>query len=269
MGSSRGRPLVLFLCLGAGQFAYSQGTVEEAKNVQEGDQIGLSFEYVWTEQNSFGPFQPVRLYIENPLKNDRGFVTIKGQSYGARIPVELPSKTIRSFIVYVPSGEYDEITITLDCNQDEATLKLNQAGSTASSVNVGLISDITSSTTFLRNKFVKGQVSEYDSSQQNLMISDYACMPGKAPDRTIGYDGLDLLILGEGAERMTDKEVHAIKGYVLSGGRLLFTGGQSRQSCATRAGLGSSLALVRKSLACKAANSFPRSCIHPSPEKSP
>jgi len=54
---------------------------------------------------------------------------------------------------------------------------------------------------------------------------DYAVLPGLAPDRAIGYEGMDLVILGEGAERLTDIEVAAVQRYVLAGGTVLFLGG--------------------------------------------
>jgi len=51
------------------------------------------------------------------------------------------------------------------------------------------------------------------------------CTPEEAPERSVGYRGLQLVILGAGAERMKDSAVAALKSYVLYGGTLVFVGG--------------------------------------------
>lgn len=225
MENLRGLTLAAVICLFAGQIATAQGELQKSLNEQEEDRIGLSHAPVWSSDSSFGPFRPIRIIIENPLNNDRGVVTIKSGDYQVQIPVELPSKTIRTFVAYVSSQGYEDATIDLECDQAKLRVNLEHHGISSESINVGLISDVTSAATFLRSKVVKDVSYNNYGNSQSLSIVDYACLPGLAPDRALGYDGLDLLILGEGAERMTDGEVQAVKSYVLAGGRLLFTGG--------------------------------------------
>ncbi|HXH60174.1 MAG TPA: hypothetical protein VNI20_02320 [Fimbriimonadaceae bacterium] len=214
--------LVALMCLAA--LAHAQGTLERNRPSIKNDVVGMTYSMVWGADEGFGPYTPVRIEIDNPLKDDRGVVTVESYGYRTQYPVELPAKSLRSFIAYIPSGDYQKPTITLDCRQAHLKAELNQLGINYSgSLSVGLVSDSTSLLTFVRTLKTKVKGGYYEN--QEVSVQDYASLPQYAPDRAIGYEGLDAVVLGEGAERLTDEQVSAIQRYVLSGGSVLMTGG--------------------------------------------
>ncbi len=206
--------------------ATPQGTLQKNRPTTKDDEISIAYEFVWGGPQSFGSFAPVRVEIENPLRDDSGFVIVSSGTYRVRYPVELPSRSLRSFIVYVPTSQsYSEATIELDCRQ--VYLKATVESISASSPSVfdfGLISDSPSLITFLRTLQTVPENAGRDAGEVKT-YRDFVALPSKAPDRSIGYNGLDMLVLSEGAERLTDAEVSAIQRYVLAGGTLLMTGG--------------------------------------------
>lgn len=221
----RGRSAFVLSFLVVASHACAQGTLEPTKTTQEDDEIGLSYEFVWGSENAFGSYLPIKVMVENPLKNDRGAVTLTRKAFKCTVPVELPSQTVRSFIVYIPTTDYDPAQLRLDCTQSHIQVDIEAYRGSGSDVSIGLISDVASSLTFLRAAVNKIDVTQFDGSEMSMRFADYSCLPESAPDRAIGYDGLDLLVLGEGTERVSDDVVRAIKGFVLGGGRVLFTGG--------------------------------------------
>jgi hypothetical protein len=54
-----------------------------------------------------------------------------------------------------------------------------------------------------------------------------ATKPEYAPDRVIGYDGVDTIVLGEGAERLDSKQRTALRDWVMSGGSVIVLPGIS------------------------------------------
>jgi hypothetical protein len=84
---------------------------------------------------------------------------------------------------------------------------------------IGLIGGSTGDLTFL-----KQQVPDV------VQFSDAYGKPGSLPDRPAGYDAFGALVFGEGAERMTDDEIQAIKTWVVAGGTIVLTGGASTQT---------------------------------------
>jgi hypothetical protein len=86
----------------------------------------------------------------------------------------------------------------------------------------GLISDNTSDL-----NFVSSQSRERDST-----VSAGGCTPEDAPDRAMGYDVLNAVVLAEGSERLRELQVKAIKDYVRLGGVIVFIGGAA-QTAAT------------------------------------
>jgi hypothetical protein len=226
MERSVGKCLALCLILALGALTLGQGTLETDRPTFENDEIGMAYEFVWGGRQAFGSFLPVRVEIENPLRNDRGVVTVTAGTYRMHYPVELPSRSLRSFVVYVPvSDSYSETTIELQCDQTylKATVDPPDSG-TPLTYDVALIGDSPSLITFLRT--VREQPEGVpDTAYGGTAFRDFVSLPSKAPDRAVGYRGLQLVILGEGSERLTDAEVAGIQRYVLAGGNVLFTGG--------------------------------------------
>jgi hypothetical protein len=218
------------LCLAiaiAPALAFGQGTLETDRPTFENDEIHLAYEFVWGGPAASGGFVPIRLEIENPLNDDQGIVTVTAGTYVMRYPIEMPSRTRRSFIVYLPSGSgFYESTIELSCRQTYLKATVDPLSTPSPDVlDIGLISDSPSLVTFLRTVKYKPESGQTIEGADLVSFRDFVSLPGKAPDRSIGYQGIRMLVLYEGAERLTDAEVQAVQRYVLAGGTVLLTGG--------------------------------------------
>ena len=203
-----------------GAVAHTQDTGGQRRSPQ--DEISLTFEFVWGSDESFSEFVPVRLEIDNPLSNDRGVVTVSSGTYRMQYPIELPARSRRSFVAYLPSSDGMESTVELDCRQANIRLPISPAFEYQATIDIGLVSDAPSLMRFVRAAKL---APSGDATSEQTVLRDFTVRPGHAPDRAIGYEGLELLVLAEGAERMTDDEVAAAQRYVLSGGTLVITGG--------------------------------------------
>ena len=215
---------VLVVCFAAP--AASQGARNADRSPLVRDEISLAYEYVWTGRQAYGSFVPIRFEITNPLRDDEGMLTVTYGSYQVHYPVQLPSNSVRSFIAYIPAQDYYfDPVVELRCRQQKIKFELSLPSSGyETTYDVALISDSPSLLTFLRT--VEIEIEESDEYVlQKTTFQDFAVLPQMAPDRAVGYDGMDLVVLGEGSERMTDAVVAAVQRYVLAGGSVLFLGG--------------------------------------------
>ena len=214
---------VLFVCFAVP--VASQGTRTSDRSPLTRDEISLTYEFVWTGQQAYGSFVPVRFEIANPLRDDEGMLTVTLGSYQVHYPVQLPSNSVRSFIAYIPAEDYLDPVVELRCRQETIKFDLSLPMSGYETVyDVALISDSPSLLTFLRTVVIEVEETD-DYVSEPTTFHDYAVLPQMAPDRAVGYDGMDLVVLGEGSERMTDAAVAAVQRYVLAGGSVLFLGG--------------------------------------------
>lgn len=85
-------------------------------------------------------------------------------------------------------------------------------------IQVGLIGDDVGGLAGLRS-------SANAPAQSRATYNDCYCRPEDAPDRGIGYQSLDILVLGEGSERLNDLQWSAIRDWVTGGGNLALMGG--------------------------------------------
>lgn len=168
---------------------------------------------------------PIMLDIENSGPDARGILTVSTGSYVVNYPIELPRgsrKQVQSFPIGVPNE--GEIDVRLDTNQGEVRKKFRDddwyygQGQT-----LGMITDSPGLMTFIRQQTKETDV--VGGPQE--MFSDGYVSADSAPDRAVGYASLSGLVLADGAERLSDKQVQAIKLWMLTGGKLIFVGGAS------------------------------------------
>lgn len=184
------------------------------------DEVTMSVEPVWGLRAPTGVVYPVRVTVEN-TGPDR-VAQIEAQASGiSRVQIDLPRNSVKEVILYPPVSQYNfqDINITLSTQGGRIAYPLRPSGgamSDSSLAVVALISDNPGGFSFLSGGNVKGQ-----------RFTDAYAKPGACPDRTVGYDAVSLVFLGEGAERLTDREVEALKRFALTGGGLIFMGGAS------------------------------------------
>lgn len=159
--------------------------------------------------------------IENNGVDTTGVLSEVAEYGGINIeyPVELPSGARKRVLLF--STGYGTATFRLMTRLGEVKERLETPyGSAAASY--GLISDNPDDLVFMRGN-------SRDSSDLGG-VQTGGCKPEDAPDRISAYTCLDVVVLGEGTERLSDSQVYAIKLYVKSGGGLIFIGGVAKSA---------------------------------------
>ena len=186
--------------------------------------LRLSIQQVWgglgtARQN------PYYANIENLGPNDEAKLTTSGTENHNSIeyPIEIPSGS-RKRIMFL-SGGYNEEKVFLrhSGGMKEATIRPNFNNE---QTRFGLISDNPSDLIFMKGQAATGPGSP---SNENA-IGIGGCIPDDAPDRSLGYNCLDAVVLGDGTEKLRDSQIRAIKIYVQSGGSLVFVGGAAQSA---------------------------------------
>ena len=191
------------------------GTVHAADPITM--DVSPAFEGLTAERGTI----PVAVELRNEGPDARGVLRVSGQDFQMDYPVELPQGSRKRLFTY-PSIGYSGAQYTLLTNQGRVTRAYESPGGfTTGGAAVLLISDTAGELAFLRNTNRQG------SPEQQQMLQDSYCQPGLAPTRAVGYANLNAVMLGTGAERMTDDEVSAIQAWVLTGGTVVFLGGAS------------------------------------------
>jgi hypothetical protein len=152
---------------------------------------------------------PVIVTVENTGPGTAGAVIASNDQFITTYPVELPNGSKKSFVAYVPGGSYTAIKFELRTSRGVEQVELSASMNTAG-YPVAAIDDRQGVLQFMKN--IKTLVT-------------YSVKPENAPDRTIGYQGFRGVILGEGAERLSDEQVAALRRFVTMGGNLFFRGG--------------------------------------------
>jgi hypothetical protein len=184
------------------------------------DEVSMSVEPVWGQGAPAGQVIPIRVIVQNDGPDRRGTVEARGMGV-SRVEIDMPRNSQKEVILYPAASMYgyESVEVTLSTQGGQIRVPVETQSMSMGDSNtcvVGLISDTLGGFSFLKN-----------SNYQGLRFMDAYMKPGLALDRAVGYEMTDLLVLGDGAERLTDREVGAIKRYVLMGGSLVFMGGAS------------------------------------------
>ena len=174
------------------------------------------------------PHFPVLIDVKNSGPNTRGEVRVGGSDLTTHYPIDIPSGSEKAFIAYVSTTQmFEPLPVVLDTDSGRVSDRLEPPTGYGGRPILTIESN-PGGLGFLRAfKGDSVHVSGY-YPRNNKPIDVYA-KPEILPDRAAGYDGIWAVVLGEGAERMSDSAVAAIHNYVLLGGNLLFIGGASPQ----------------------------------------
>ncbi len=183
--------------------------------------IALKAEACFSGMSPHGVY-PTLVTIQNLGVSMDGVIEVGNQSGGwtttqILYPISLPSGTLKRLIVYPTVTPYQG-TVSLRFIGPLRTKPVELNIKSESSLgNIGLIGEDTGGLALLRNQ----------SGDPKEPLTDCYSLPENAPDRTIGYQGLQTLILGSGAERMNGAQWNAIRQWVIAGGSLVLLGGAS------------------------------------------
>jgi len=172
---------------------------------------------------------PIAVNLQNAGSDARGVLTVSSDGLQTDYPVELPRGANKRVIVY-PEVRFDEVHLSLNTDQGRVEKTFPAPAGTPGldeqATYVLLISDLPGSMSFITGE--PSSTVQTDGSPNNSSAV-YPCYskPGEGPTRPIGYSGVSVIVLGAGAERLTDEEVQAIRSWVSTGGTVVFLGGVS------------------------------------------
>jgi hypothetical protein len=192
----------------------------------ESRDLSLDFQPTFAEMPapSVG-MEPVTVTVSNRGNSAQGVLRVRAQSYEMAYPVELPSGSVKKFIVYLPAtASYETPELALETDQGSVAREWREAPTEDSAERpLLLIGGAEGSMSFMRARLqAKGSAGE-----ESIYPRDVYARPGEVPDRAVGYSGLRAVILGEGSERLTDAEVRALQTWVIAGGTVVMLGGAS------------------------------------------
>lgn len=172
-----------------------------------------------------GGMKPLALTILNSGREANGVVHVGTYSSSVDYPVDIPAESTKTLVVYAGSAygpAFD--AITLDADTGSAAVRFFDNNTDVSVPNVLVIGDDPGSFSWLE--------SQNNRSAGGIArpLNDIYCLPQDAQPRVLAYDEAAEVILGPGAEQMSDAAVQALKQYALEGGTLVFFGGTSARS---------------------------------------
>ena len=197
------------------------------------DPLRLEVDQVFNGQTVMQGVVPVYADLENSGPDTHGVLRVTSEGGDVDYPVDLPRGAHKRLITY-PNVYYGQIHFSLDTDKGHVERDLPLRGANEQGNSVLLISDTSGELAFIRSAAPKNESSDTPDRNQAVHLLDCYSKPGLGPTRPVGYSGISAIILGAGAERLSDEEVQAIKLWVLTGGTLVFVGGVSSPILADR-----------------------------------
>lgn len=189
---------------------------------QKADNLSVSYAPVWDGLGLGSEVVPVRLTLENTGKPE--IVEVKWTAGENQISTffEMPTGSKKERVIYLNQALYggSEVRVRRGLVESNLSIELGSEG-LGEEQRIGLVTDSVGLRTFLKSDR-KNQF-QGKNWQGGFLVA--AVSPDNAPDRSVGYSEFDLLILGEGSERLSDSAVAAIQRAVLGGVNLVVPGG--------------------------------------------
>lgn len=160
----------------------------------------------------------IRVTLTNRGPSVSGVLSAPSGADQIHYPVDLPTGSTKTLMTY-PTIEWGRGAFTFDAprihlESDQAPMAGMQA-----QMSIVFVSDQSGVGNFL--------VQAKDEKSKNAMFSVGTVRAEDAPDRSSGYLNITAVALGDGAERLSNDSVDALKRYVVAGGTLIFFGGAS------------------------------------------
>ena len=159
----------------------------------------------------------VTVTLENDGPDARGILEVQGDSGPVQYPVELPQGARKRLFTF-PPAQYGDIEFRLVTNRGNIRRKIPAEFTQSSFGSIAYIGDESGGLAFLRKLTVR---------KQTVQIRDAYVKPEDAPDRPSAYSQFNAVMLGAGAERISNETVTALRDYILGGGSVVFFGGAS------------------------------------------
>lgn len=158
--------------------------------------------------------------LENRGGDLEGEIVQEGNSdEGVSYPVSLPSGSKKRIYYLAPS--YFSGTVIFRSGFREFRASARSDYPSSSSSRFVLIGNNPNDLIFLKNDRLSSRSNE---EVQNMILTG-GSLPEDAPDRDSAYSDIDVVVLGEGSERLEKRQIETLRRFVISGGTLAFVGG--------------------------------------------
>ena len=183
-------------------------------------QVSIRAQYIFEGQPRSETAGPIKVEISNNGPDLNGALTFEKSENQINYPIDLPRGSTKAITLY-DGNLYGGDTVHLNTNRGRLKTELPPLTFVNAQNNILHISDTSAEFAFVRNE----RVNSKDQGNSSSLFAPLSVTPENTPDRQIGFRSISAIILGEGAERLSDAQVAAVKSFVLSGGTLLFMGG--------------------------------------------
>jgi len=186
---------------------------------------------------------PIVITIANRGRAVRGMINVQPAAFtpSGRIysyPIDLPEGAVKRIVSYpvLDTRLASGIDISFDGPGHVKTISLSAKTTDTEdyySRQIGLIGDNIGGLGGIKDVSIEPAP---PGGPGKITYNDCYCRPEDAPDRAAGYGSLDTLMIGEGAERLTETQWDAIRDWVVGGGNLILLGGAGSLSYLRTAG---------------------------------
>jgi len=160
---------------------------------------------------------PYKVTVANQGGDAAGALIVRGNEFEMRYNLDLPQGAQKQLIVYPSESMYSGTPLQFILQTNQGVTRFEQKPTYEPQNWLALaISDSSGVAAFLAKS----------DNYQNAIADAYA-RAGALPDRSTGYVGCAVVLLGDGSERMTDTEVKALQDYIVLGGSVVVFGGPS------------------------------------------
>lgn len=160
------------------------------------------------------PMEPLWIVLQNKGPSLKGYIEANSGSNLYRMPVDLPSGSTKRALIYPPGGLPDSVAYV--AGRRRFVVKSAYAPPQLGIPLVAIGDEFGGLEAFAASSVGTDAFAKW--------IPDYV-RPENAPDRSIGYAGRPVLIVGAGAERLAEAQWGAILLHTARGGRLYLLGG--------------------------------------------
>lgn len=204
--------LILAAFLGlVGATAYGDALAIDAQPIFEG------------RMGATGGVTPLTITVSNDGPDATGSVSVQTEYGNWEYPVELPRGAHKKISAFPVAG-YGFMTYSLVTNKGVVSHQFPPNTGDQSINAYLLVSDQAGDLAFLRA--TPDQPNENLTDRRSAMGDAYV-RPENAPSRPVAYAGMAAIVLGAGAERLSDKSIQGLKSWAMAGGTIVFLGGAS------------------------------------------
>lgn len=176
-----------------------------------------------------GRVAPLIITATNPGPNRAGQIVVRSNTYQMRYPMDLAQGAQKKVQVWLPTELGNRPTVAFESANYRVQIEpdpiylSNSFGPQDSRLVLG----ISDNEADIRAWRLEASRNAPETTTQTLRVLTQGVKPEDAPDAWLAYHGLDMIVLGEGADRLSNDAVKALQQAVVAGKTLVVPTGAS------------------------------------------